>query len=353
MRAPDVALYLHNSGWEKRQNSDRYYTYRIYLGDSWDEVFIPKSNTCSDYSERIIEAIDTIAKYQDKQALEILSDIILCNYSDSLQYRIDTRDGSGTIPINTFDRIIEAQKDISTYAYLDMSSYKPYHLSKKSGQKAIENMRVGQTSYGSYVVRFVYPYAASGQTSLFGEAAPNDPLMRQIVPKIMDASSCIVETAVDGLDSIPEKKEISFNYIDSFLSLRSDTGTPIEMKRIRSTPAKDGDPSDTVSITDSVFKRVAEIADGMRPKELSTAREFKGRIYAASDQGYDDSDPSKFRIEYFDEIGTSKAMFALEGRFREEALEAMKRRSIVSFGGTLRGFGRSKSIDEIADFRIV
>lgn len=340
-----IRTYLSEKGWEPRRNTGTANIYRITCDQSWDEVSIPNSTEYSDYSQLVYSAIRTISKIESRTFSDVVADIISGNASEGLQYRLKTDDDSGTVPLDWIMQILQSHKMMSAVAYLDLTEYQPFYRSTVKGTRALKDMRMGQTSYGSYVVRFTYPFPSEPQRDLDGRIA-GDPAVRGIAEKVLTSARTIVESAIDNVE-IKDSDKISFNFVDSFMTLKSERGLDLEMS---STGSNKFIPS--VEVPDRIFKRVEVIADSMRPKIESSTRSFTGRLYSVNEIDYDES-ISKFKVEYFDDEGTSKAFITLDGTSRKAAIQSLSEHKVVSFEGKVVGYGNSREIKEVSNFRVI
>lgn len=339
---PPVALmtYLSESGWVLQRKTETLNIYRKTFFSSWEEIMVPNSSTYSDYVQMILLALETLSKTESRAERDILSDVISGNVNDVLQYRLMVGDSSGTAPLDWILQLLQAHKRMSAAAYLDMIDPQSYHASLSKGNKVLKDMRVGQTSYGSYVVRMYFPsVSGTGRTA-------DDPLHR-IVERILQSSRTVVESAADGTP-IGKDDGISYNFIDSFMSLRSDNGYDLEMSG--SGPADK--PRPTLNVPDSVFPRIENIIDELRPRAIDEHRKFSGRLYAVQEIEYDEQ-ISRFKLEYFDESGSAKASVVLDGQDRKVAMESLRDHSLVSLEGRLSGYGNGKTIEDVRGLHIV
>lgn len=181
-----IRMYLSGSGWRKTFSMENY---DVYRNASDEEVHVPRRNTFSDYPTRMRELLTTLSEAEGRRIVDIFSDISLVNAADSIQYRISDGTSDGTISASLLDSIIDAHRSISAAAYMDLSDPKPYHASCMKGYNASKSMRIGQTGYGSYIIRFLYPFGDLSQMDVVdGAAAYPDPLIKEIPTRIVNSS---------------------------------------------------------------------------------------------------------------------------------------------------------------------
>lgn len=316
------------------------------LSESWEEIIVPNKNTYSDYPQMVLLALETLSRIESRTEREIAADVISGNSNDILQYRLMVGDHSGMVPVDWMIQVLQAHRKISAAAYQDMVDPQPYHNSLSKGNKALKDMRMGQTSYGSYVVRMYFPSFSEHQRTVEGGRI-FDEYNRKIVDRILQSSRAVVESAADGAQ-IKKEDGISYNFVDSFMSLRSDNGYDLEMSRTGC-----GNRDDLLlNVPDSVFPRIENVLDELRPRSVDESRRFTGRLYASQEVDYA-GQVSKFKLEYFDENGSAKASIILDGHDRTIAMMSLTDHSLVSLEGRLSGYGNKKTIEDIRNLHIV
>lgn len=339
--------YLVERGWVNRKKTETSDIYRITFPEYWDEVSVPNHKEYYDYPQQIENIIDTLSKIEKRCPREIFSDIVIGNVADAVQYRLMIGDDSGTVPVDWIIQILESHVNISAAAYMDILKPAPFHSSLNEGRRALKEMRMGQTQYGSFIVKLYYPFIGEKQRTLSGGLAGNE-IFRKLTTKILDSVQTISDCAIDNVD-LPSNCNISYNFVDYVLTLRSDQGYGMEMKNI----TYDTRRSKTIELVDKIFPSIESIADQLKPHSEEGARGFSGHIYSLSEVGFEETDSTRFKIEYFDEEGFAKATLYLSGQERNIALESIKERKLVSFEGKLKGYGRSKTIEEVSNFHII
>lgn len=342
--------YLNTKGWVRRKTTPSYYVYRKKLPDNWDEVTVPTNSGFSDYTQHIISILDTLSRIESRSAVSILSDIVSGNASDGIQYRLMGGDVSGTAPLDWVLQTLQTGKRISAAAYMDLSEPKNYHKSLNIGFNATRNAKMGQTAYGSYIIRIIYPF--DGQID-YAANRKGDELIKQLASKIVESMNTLIMTAVDD-DTLNKDCGISYNFVDSIMSLKTEADNSIEVSKIEF-----NDNSDSkfwippVVLSDKIISRMEHVADDLKPPSVDSPKTFSGRIHAVQEVDYD-VDVSKFKVDYFDEAGGfTRASVELDGEARRIAIESIPDHSLVSFEGRLEGYGRSRTIREVSNFHIV
>ena len=344
-----IMSYLTEKGWMRVSHKKTYYVYRKNMASTWDEVSVPASDCFTDYAQQVYVILRTLSSVESRSMMDIMSDMVSGNASDAFQYRLMVGDESGTVPLDWFLQVLGTHKKLSAAAYLDIVSPMDYHKNMNVGYNALRDMRMGQTSYDSFVVRIVYPY--DGQLD-YGAGRRGDKVVRKVATKIMDSSRILLEHAADD-EQLEPGCGVSFNFVDSFMSLRSDNGYDMEIAKV---DFRDDDPDAVrrpISIPDSMFGRIGNVVQSLKPPSEAARREFAGRIYSMTAMDYDEN-VSKFKVEFFEtDGGMSKATVILEGDARKKAIASTEAFNIVKFTGRLEGYGRGKTIEDVRDFRIV
>ena len=164
----------------------------------------------------------------------------------------------------------------------------------------------------------------------------------------------ILESAIDGKDTLDTKEMISYNFVASMLPLDMETGT-VDVKRIAVINPPADDPV-TMCISKKIMRNVRIIEENMRPKEMNEELEFMGFFSNAMEvdgNSEEDTFESQFRLKFvssrFEEPQTAKIM--LKDEDRKLAFECMVDRKSIKLKGKLVGAGRSKCIIDVYDMQ--
>lgn len=319
-------------------------------------VTVPNNRDFIDYARRVEEIVCEISDSDDLSVQRVLTGMMISASSDTVEYHYRPDNGEvGLIPAPDLIEIIEAGNSINNFAYRDCCEFRPsYGSSNWKGRKILEDIRVGPTIPGSYVIQFIYPLMEGGPigTDLYGKVVPDKPEMSRLCDKIESSLGAIIDAAERSQRELDSDLEISYNFVNSILDLRFDTAD-IEVNRIRTIGKKD-ETSKPYALTKKIFPRIDAIERNMRPKEMSMEHDFVGRITMFRDPREEINDePGDITITFIDTQGKAcNATFQLSGEDLDRAYDASKSRQNVKVSGVLVG-GRHKRIEDVKGFSVL
>jgi hypothetical protein len=302
------------------------------------------------------DLLTSLSKVEKASPSYILMGLMLSSATDILEYRYEPENKEvGLIPIDRMISIIEANRDLTNFAYRDIEEYeKSYYSSRWVGQHITDAVRLGPAAPGSYVIRFVYPGIGSQiQTNLKEAARLSDEKMRLVCNKMESSVRTVIECAESGADMIEPEKKISYNFVAAMMKLEFEDAD-IEFKRIATIGYKGKEPV-SIPMTNKIFKRVSVIERGMRPPEMSLDMNLVGYLVQVKDHRMEKENiPGVFKLKFMldgDKIQTAK--LKLSGDDLMAAYDAMKERKAVSLKGKIIGARNSKEIEDVYDFQII
>lgn len=319
-------------------------------------VTVPNSRDFIDYARRVEEVVRDVSDSDNLSIQRVITGMTISASSDMVEYHYKPDNGEiGLIPAPDLIGIIEAGNSINNYAYRDCCEFKQsYGSSNWKGKRILEDIRVGPTIPGSYIVQFVYPLMDGGPigTDLLGRIVPDNPEMSRLCDKIESSLGAVIEAAERNRTELDSDLEISYNFVNSILDLRFDTAD-MEVNRIRTISKKD-EISKPYALTKNIFPRIDIIEKNMRPKEMSMEHDFVGRITMFRDPREEINDePGDITITFIDTEGKAcNATFQLSGDDLDKAYDASKSRKNVKVSGMLVG-GRHKRIESVKSFSVI
>lgn len=94
---PRIISYIESSKWKKAKELENVILYNSE--SSGEQVLIPLKTDFDDYAERIGDAINIISRFEKRDNIEILNDLLLPP-SDTIRFKIENPSSkSGTLPI--------------------------------------------------------------------------------------------------------------------------------------------------------------------------------------------------------------------------------------------------------------
>lgn len=190
-----LRVYLQVRGW-REDGKIRGIATIWHHDDSEDaEVLLP-SLSAKDYLPRIKQALCAIAQHENRTDSEVIKDV-LSQLSNVITVRViheDTADG--TIPISDGVLLIEKAKELLASAAQSVYVKRKHftgHFTKEA-KEYLENLRLGQTEIGSYVVNIIAPIEINSHTE-DGIAEP------------FSLSQAVTLNLVAGLDALGRASE--------------------------------------------------------------------------------------------------------------------------------------------------
>ncbi len=352
-----VRLYLTSSGWQLERRDP---TSDVFSNPVTGEVVdVPDDKEFRDYAYRLEEIIRTISDSENKSVQRIVAGMTIAASSDTIEYRYEHKNNEiGLIPVNDMIKIIDSGNNLNNFAYRDFCDYKPaYPNSNWAGRKILDDIRLGPTLPGSYVVQFIYPLMDRDDetygSTLNGEVVLKNVGLRDVCDKVETSLAAVVEAAECGKKEIDSEFKISYNFVSSVKGFEF-SNADMEFRRIRMINKKD-EVRKPVLLTSRIFKRISDIEQNMRPDEMFEEQDFVGRIVEMKDPRVEKGDgPADVRIRFIDVDGKAKtAHLTLSGEELDNAYDASKERKNVSVSGKLVGAGRSRRIEDSTGFKII
>lgn len=175
-------------------------------------------------------------------------------------------------------------------------------------------------------------------------------MIKDVPSRIVESSRQVIQAAEENI-VLESASGISYNFVDSLMGLSiGSSSSTVQMCRMDFATASI--PEGPVSFSPRIFPRIAEIADSLRPKELSRERQFEGRIRRA-EKDSPNSDTQRFRLTYLDEGDVHTATVVLCGEDIAVAHRSMMENKFVSFNGISEGYSGNRTIGSISGFRMI
>lgn len=166
----------------------------IYIDSSNNELILPKAKT-PDYPYLLFSHIEKLNKITGKSTQQILR-ILQSKIEDELKIQIkhdDVRHGS--IPLDDGIRLISGGRDLISASANSLITPKPYYFGKSNREvsQLVEDVRLGQTEIGSYIVNIFLDVKGHENTELF----PEDYFGRKVSRKVFSNLSTLKQVIED------------------------------------------------------------------------------------------------------------------------------------------------------------
>lgn len=193
---PDhLKAYLMTNGWSHDGDLN-------YLASIWHrpekehhdlEVLLPLTKDLKDYRERIIDALLTIATFENLPPVEIAKAAI-GQLTDLVRIRVIHHDvNGGTIPLKDGVQLNLHARELMIAAALSTQMKRRLFTGKRSPEVTafLESLRLGQTEEGSYIVNIIAPAKPSPETK---ELFPTVPLSNIVTDNLTSSLSALEDS---------------------------------------------------------------------------------------------------------------------------------------------------------------
>ena len=353
----NIRMYLISRGWENMRQEAKF---DVFRNSSTEETLVvPNDRTLRDYAYRVEDIIDSLSRSESESPQSIIMGMTMSSSTDVISYHYEPDSKEvGLIPVADLESILNAGRNINNYAFRDMCDFKPRYTSSRWDRKhELDEIRVGPTLPASYVVQFIYPSltAAGGiQTTLDGGVSIEHENLRLLCDKIELSLNEVIGAAERGKTELDSDAKISYNFVSSLRDLNF-AGAEVEVRRTK-TIGTPGGASRPMSLTHSVMRNIASIERNMRPEEMDSEVNIIGRLVQVNDLREEVGDePVTMKIKYMDDRNDRilTAKFVVSGEDADMAYDAAKGRRTVSLTGVLTGPPRSRSLEQISDFKVL
>lgn len=349
-----VIAYLRAAGWQEAGSYSRAVVWTRRFGDGVAEVLVPDSAELRDYASRIADVVDTLSYVEQRQHAEILQD--LRSPMVDVQYIRMMPDGpSGTTPLHEGYLAVKGVRDLFlAVATSAVSTERPTVLPSQKPPQAhgfLDQVRLGQTSRGSYVLRVETPLHPPGETPQVST--------REVLLHLFQAASAAHDAAHGDRSDFAEFGErvgdgVSANLCDALAEIGGRRRSPFELRFAWAPTAPVEVPTPVIHFDrDSI---TALKGAGKYLRELPVAEEaiVVGRVVDLHRTPMDKL--GKVEVEgVVDERGRrheDKVTMRLPPRYYELALTAHRDQRPIQVSGSIRHTGRRFEISQVVSVEI-
>jgi len=371
----NVQKYLLRTNWTKI-NTKREHIVLFYLENSTNErvaeILLPLSKDFADYTKTIYEAILTISEVENREAEQIINDLLLPP-SDIIRFRVQNESENiknGLIKLSdSFTLLDFAKKSLYVAAcdFLNKTKETYYkRLYDKRVERFIDNCYLGQTERGSFIASIVCPFLNGidsdevSKMSLFNsEEELNNSITRSITQKYIKSvnkiKSIVEEDKYESFFTLKNDDHISLNFVESIVELADfDKDNIIEIIPSFSIFSNGvSDISKSVILTKDYIEPLKSIVKKHIPKYEVEKKYYFGKISsAATEPELEDREDVVLLFHYMQDTEATKAKVILSKEYFNEALNAMKHSYNVIITGKMKVNGKSKTF-EYPEFKII
>ena len=342
--------YARSLGWHKQECYRKHS--HVYLGQDRPEIIVPQTDRLGDYASVVSTLIKIFAQVADQDELTVYQSLATGD-RDVVRIRVADSD-DGSLGLNQGVDLVRGARDLIQSAACSLYQKQAVYRAgaNQIAKTFLEQMRLGQTDQGSFVVTVLTPPVVPQlllplQLELPSDSESSDPpIPRQITQCLVKALQAVresIEWAATGepnaFATVPEKG-VSANLCDALVRLIGTSATMdvgVSWARTWPRPTFLHEPV-RFSKADSPF--LEEAARGFRNRAPQEGVELYGFVQRLARPETDDDGT----IRLLTHISGKKTVVqtVLGQRDYEEALKAHKDKAVLTLKGNLERRGPRK-----------
>ncbi len=191
-----LSAYARCAGWS-RGDSYREHS-EIYVGEALPEIVLPLNTSLGDYASAVVALIETFAQVADQDALTVYRALTTAD-RDAIRVRAAESD-EGSLGLNDGVALIEGASAMVLAAACSLQDPRPVYRAGANREAAdmLQQMRLGQTEQGSFVVTLLTPPVPPPMSTLFDDEATGDhnaPIFRRMTKRLVEALAAVRRAA--------------------------------------------------------------------------------------------------------------------------------------------------------------
>ena len=169
-----LAAYARSAGWQRGE------TYRVhshvYAGPDRPEIIVPRTDHLGDYATVVSRLIEVFAQVADLDELTIYRSLVTGD-RDVVRIRVTDSD-DGSLGLNEGVDLVSGARDLIRSAACSLSRVQPVYRTgaNQMAKNLLEQVRLGQTHQGSFVITVLTPVVPP----------PVQPLQQELFPELSD-----------------------------------------------------------------------------------------------------------------------------------------------------------------------
>lgn len=362
-----VRDYAKNNGWESVEGSRR----RIWLfrhpTERLLQLQIPIDRD-EDTAEAVFQIAERLAMVEKRPLESVIEDLASAG-SDILRFRIISDEArGGSIPLDEAESLLTGARESLSSAACSVCNPVTHHprTDRAEVRQLLQNVRMGQTELGSFVLKVLCPLNAVTDPPLLAETQP---FVRSVTQLLMRSTGQLVTGIEQGnLDSVLEaqeapnaRAEISSNLCKGLMALKGDRETgEIEMSIKWASHLQLPAPNvrSVIRLPSEYFPEIARAHQRLRPqKDEDSDKRMIGTVETLNgDVGEDGRRSGEVTLALLlpDEEEIVRARTMLNPKDYETAVKAHERGlGYVQFIGRLRRGIRVSRIENLVDFKLL
>jgi hypothetical protein len=330
---------------------------RKNIREEQEEILIPRDQSFADFNERIFDAIDSLAKFENKVPDDIISDLLSIG-SDVLRLRISGNNVQrGIISFLEEMNIKEGLKKILLSVACQILDPRPFYkkLHRAEAEQLIRHCKIGQPENGSFIIKFYFPSLDSNYVSKTSSKSEK-PFARRVAEQLMISLQDLVNFIENKKLSSEPHSNFNANFCfglvemkpsESLIDLDFQVSWSKEVCIDRNIPTH-------VKIQDNYIPTISKIGEYLKPQQEITQSDFIGKITglhgSKNEEGKVEGD---ITLAILVDEESKKVKAYLGAAFYSQACDAHKNGKYVQISGMLKEKPRFSILEKISNFEVV
>ena len=219
-----LSAYARAAGWRRHEPYGEHSD--VYVGDSRQEIIVPRTERLGDYATVVATLIDTFAGVTAQDESSVYRSLVTAD-RDVVCIRVaESEDGS--VALEDGANLVGGTRDLVLSAACSLREPQPVYRAGTNREAAdlLKQMRLGQTDQGSFVVTLLTPIVPPPMPALFPDPDDrNAPIERRMTRRLVEAVTAArqaTERAAAGDDGAFEEtvgNGVSANLCDALVQI--------------------------------------------------------------------------------------------------------------------------------------
>ena len=181
-----LSAYARAAGWTKLESYGDHS--EVYAGAELPEIILPTTKRLGDYSSVVSQLIKTFARVAERDELSLYRDLVTSD-RDIIRVRV-AESADGSLTINNGVDLVDGARDMLLAAACSLGESRPLYRAGANVEATgfLDQVRLGQTEQGSFVVTLLTPVVSPPVPALFSDPEDRDaPIERRITRRLTEA----------------------------------------------------------------------------------------------------------------------------------------------------------------------
>ena len=181
-----LSAYARAAGWSRLESYGDYSD--VYAAAELPEIILPRTARLGDYSSVVSQLIKIFARVAERDELSLYRDLVISD-RDVIRVRI-AESADGSLTINNGVDLVDGARDMLLAAACSLREPRPLYRAGANTEATgfVNQVRLGQTEQGSFVVTLLTPVVPPPVPALFSDPEDHDaPIERRITRRLTEA----------------------------------------------------------------------------------------------------------------------------------------------------------------------